>query len=154
MLNAPGATLSVTELFARRDEPRPRDMAAEEQLHRCKEEEFADYRHRLDNFCLTDEIIQSGLDRIRRACERGETELTIASFPSVFCNDGGRAIINASAPPINEPSREEAYKRVDEPQLLTTMPAGVRQVHDFWKANLKPGGFGVFFSWPKNALPT
>jgi hypothetical protein len=140
MLNAPGATLSVTELFAKRDEPRPRDMAAEEQLHRRKEEEFADYRHRLD--------------RVRRAFERGETELMITSFPSAFCNGGGWAIINAGAPPINEPSREEAYKQVDEPQLLTTMPAGVRQVHDFWKANLKPGGFGVFFSWPKNALPT
>ena len=46
-----------------------------------------------------------------------------------------------------------------------TMPAGVRQVCDYWKANLQPGGFkftvqviddpggklgnvGLFFSWP------
>ena len=47
--------------------------------------------------------------------------------------------------------------------------AGVRQVYDFWKENLKAGGFkfgariinypggkpgdvGLFFSWPKSAL--
>ena len=50
-----------------------------------------------------------------------------------------------------------------------TLPSGVHQVYDFWKANLKPGGFsfaariinypgglpgdvGLFFSWPKSAL--
>ena len=171
MLKASGATLSVAELFAERDERRRRDMAAEEQLNRRKEEEFADYRRRLDNFRLTDEVIQSGLDRIRRAFERGETELMITSFPSAFCSDGGRAIINAGAPPINKPSSEEASKQADEPEWVTTMPAGVRQVHDFWKTNLKPGGFGfaaqiinypdgkpgdvgLFFSWPKSALPT
>jgi hypothetical protein len=49
------------------------------------------------------------------------------------------------------------------------LPAGVRQVYDFWKDNLKSGGFmfgarimnypvgksgdvGLFFSWPKCAL--
>ena len=49
-----------------------------------------------------------------------------------------------------------------------TLPSGVHQVYDFWKANLKPGGFGfaariinypggqpgdvgLFFSWPKSA---
>ena len=48
-----------------------------------------------------------------------------------------------------------------------TMPAAVRQIHDFWKNSLKPGGFGssarvinypggkpgdvgLFFAWPKS----
>jgi hypothetical protein len=39
----------------------------------------------------------------------------ISSFPSSFCSDGGRAIINAGAPPINKPSKEEAARQVDEP---------------------------------------
>jgi hypothetical protein len=43
-----GPTLSVTELFAEREGRRRRDMAAEKQLRRRKEEEFADYRRRLD----------------------------------------------------------------------------------------------------------
>ena len=93
----------------------------------------------------------------------------MASFPSAFCSDDGRAIINAGAPPINEPTEEEARKQAAEPEWLMTLPAGVRQVHEFWKENLKPGGFGfgariinypggkpgdvgLFFSWPKSDL--
>jgi hypothetical protein len=162
-------TLSVTSLFAARDAQRRRDQEALEQLQRRRQEELVEFRKRLDNFRLTDEIIHSGLDRIRRAFERGETELMISSFPSTFCSDDGRAIINAGAPPINKPSKEEAAKQADEPEWLMTLPAGVRQVYDFWKEKLKPGGFGfsariinypggkpgdvgLFFSWPKSAL--
>ena len=98
-----------------------------EQLQRRKEEELAEFRKRLDNFQLTDAIIQSGLDRIKRAFERGETELMFSSFPSNFCTDGGRAIINAGAPPINKPTKEELAARPDEPEWLETLPTGVRQ---------------------------
>ncbi len=169
MSNASNPALSVSALFAERDERRRRDRDAAEQLQRRKEEELADFRKRLDNFKLTDEIIQSALNRIRRAFERGETELMIASFPSSFCTDDGRAIINAGAPPIVKPSEEEAAKQPDEPEWLATMPAGVRLVYNYWEDNLKPGGFefsaritsypggmpgdvGLFFSWPKSSL--
>lgn len=164
-----GSGLSVAALFADRDAQRRRDREAAEQLERRKEEELVEFRKRLDNFKLTDEIIQSGLDRIKRAFERGETELMISSFPSTFCTDDGRAIINAGAPPINKPSKEAAAKLAEKPEWLMTLPAGVRQVYDFWKENLKAGGFkfgariinypggkpgdvGLFFSWPKSAL--
>ncbi len=50
-----------------------------------------------------------------------------------------------------------------------TLPAGVHQVYDYWKQNLKPGGFGfsariinypdgkpgdvgLFFTWAKSGL--
>jgi hypothetical protein len=168
MSGASGPVLSVGALFAERDARRRHDQEAAEQLQRRKEEELAEFKQRLDNFQLTDEIIKSGLDRIRRAFERGETELMISAFPSSFCTDGGRAIINAGAPPINRPSKEELAARRDEPEWLATLPAGVHQVFDYWKANLRPGGFaftariinypggmpgdvGLFFSWPKSA---
>jgi len=164
-----GQTLSVAALFADRDDKRRRDREAEELLQRRQAEELVEFRKRLDNFRLTDEIVQSGLDRIRRAFERGETELMISSFPSSFCSDDGRAIINAGAPPINKPSKEEAAKQAEAPDWLLTLPAGVRQLYDYWRENLKQGGFGfgvriinypggkpgdvgVFFSWPKSAL--
>jgi hypothetical protein len=73
--------LSVAALFAERDALRHRDKQAEEQLHRQREEELVEFRKRLDNFKLTDEIIQSGPDRIKRAFERGETELMFSSVP-------------------------------------------------------------------------
>ena len=163
--------LSVTGLFAERDARRRHDQEALEQLQKRKEEEIAEFRQRLDNFQLTDAMIQSGLDRIKRAFERGETELMISSFPSRFCTDGGRAIINAGVPPINKPTKEELAARIDEPEWLATLPAGVRQVYDYWKNNLKPGGFGfsariinypggmpgdvgLFFTWPKSTVET
>jgi hypothetical protein len=163
------ATLSVAALFAERDARQRRDREAEEQLQRRKEEELAAFRRRLDEFQLTDAIIQSGLDRIRRAFERGETELMFASFPCDFCADSGRAVINAGVPPINRPSREEMARQAEEPDWLVTMPAGVRKVHEYWRRNLRPGGFGfsariisypggkpgeigLFFTWPKSAL--
>ena len=165
MSDSPGAGLSVAALFAERDARRRRDREAEEQLRRRKEEEIAEFRMRLDNFQLTDAVIKSGLDRI----ERGETELMMASFPSSFCTDGGRAIINAGAPPINKMSKEELARRADEPEWLGTLPAGARLVHGHWKDNLRAGGFkfeariinypggmpgdvGLFFAWPKDSL--
>ena len=164
-----GTGLSVSALFAEREAHLRHDKEAEEQLQRRKEEELAEFRERLDNFKLTDAIIQSGLDRIKRAFERGETELMIAAFPSDFCTDGGRAIINAGVPPINKPSEAELAAQSDQPEWLATLPAGVRQVYDYWKTDLKPGGFGfsariinypggmpgdvgLFFSWPKSAM--
>src|SRR5437763_630237 len=114
MSGTAGPVLSVAALFAERDARRHRDKEAEEQLQRRKEEEISTFRKRLDNFQLTEATIQAGLDRIRRAFERGETELMIASFPSGFCTDGGRAIVNAGAPPINKPTKEELAARVDE----------------------------------------
>ena len=169
MSGASGATLSVTALFAERDARRRRDQESAEHLQRRKEEEAVAFRQRLENFHLTDEIVQHGLDRIKRAFERGETELMISAFPSEFCTDGGRAVINAGAPPINRPSKEELAAQADEPPWLATMPAAVRQVHEFWKNSLKPGGFGfsarvinypdgkpgdigLFFTWPKSEL--
>ena len=169
MSETSGHALSITVLFAERDARHRRDQEALEELQRRKEEELVEFRKRLDNFQLTDAIIQSGLDRIRRAFERGETELMFSSFPSNFCTDGGRAIINAGVPPINKPSTKDLAARLDEPEWLPTLPAGVHQVYDYWKNNLKPGGFGfsariinypggvpgdvgLFFTWPKSAL--
>ena len=65
----------------------------------------------------------------------------IASFPSSFCSHGGRAVINAGAPTINNPTKAELAARAEEPERLGTLPAAARQVHQFWKENLRAGGF-------------
>jgi hypothetical protein len=166
---APNQALSVEGLFAERDARRRHDKEAEDQLLRRKDEELADYRQRLDDFQLTDAIIQSGLARIRHVFELGENEMMFVSFPSSFCTDDGRAITNAGAPPINKPSKDDLAARPDEPEWLETVPQGVRQVYDYWKDNLRPGGFkftariinypggkpgdlGLFFSWPRGNM--
>jgi hypothetical protein len=164
-----GAALSVAALFADREARRRRQKESEDQLQRREEEELAAYRKRLNDFQLTDAVVESALDRIKHVFELGETELMIASFPSSFCTDDGRAIINAGAPPINKPTEEELAALPDEPEWLVTLPQGVRKVYDYWRDNLKPGGFkftarvinypdgkpgdvGLFFSWPQSTM--
>jgi hypothetical protein len=170
MSEAGSNPFSVAGLFAERDARRRRDREAEELLARRKEEELADFKLRLDNFQLTEDSVQRVHQRIRHAFERGETELMFASFPSDFCSDGGRAIINSGAPPINKPSKEEAAKLKDaDPDWLATLPAGARPVYEYWKSTMRPAGFelsvriinypggkpgdvGMFFAWPKSSL--
>ena len=169
MAETSGAPFSVASLFAERDAKRRREQEAEEQLKRRQEEELAEFKKRLDTFELTDDRVQIVLDRIKRAFERGETELLLTSFPSDFCTDSGRAIINADAPPINKPDKNAPAAEPKEPAWLATLPAGARQVYTYWKNNLEAGGFkfsarivsyvdgkpgdvGLFFSWPKSAM--
>lgn len=163
---------SVSALFAERAARRRQEQEAAEQMMRRREEELAVFRKRLETFQLTPEIIESGQQRIRRAFERGENEIMIASFPSEFCSDSARAIINVGAPPINEPTKEEAERMKDQPpEWLSTVPAGLRVLYDYWKAEMKPAGFelsarvinypggkpgevGIFFTWPKSLTET
>ena len=53
-----------------------------------------------------------------------------SSFPSGFCTDGGRAIINAGTPPIDKQTKEELAARPDDPEWLETLPTGGSQVYD------------------------
>ncbi len=150
--------LSVRSLFAERAALRAREAEQEQQLQRREEEEIAAFRKRLETFKVEPANIAAVTARIRRAFERGETELMLTSFPSSFCSDDGRAVNN---PPLNAPRPDE------EPAWLGTMPAGVREVYGYWRRELAPGGFtftariinfpggmpgdvGLFFAWPKS----
>ncbi|MBS0638457.1 MAG: hypothetical protein JSS43_01215 [Proteobacteria bacterium] len=158
-------TLSVAGMFADRDARRRREREAEEQLRRKQDEELAAFKKRLDEFQLTQHGIDLAMEKIRRAFDRGETELMFASFPSSFCTDDGRSVLNAGAPPIVKPDKNAPKPEV--PDWINTMPKGARVVYDYWKANMEPGGFklsarvinfpdgkpgdvGLFFSWPKD----
>jgi len=150
MAGASGSSLSVAALFAERDARRRQEQEAEEQLKRKKQEELADFRNRLENFHLTDAHVETVLYRIRRAFERGETELMLTAFPSSFCTDDGRAIITAGAPPINKPDKNAPPP--SEPEWLATLPRGARPIHDYWKQNMQPGGFT--FGAALSTIPT
>jgi hypothetical protein len=149
--------LSVHALFAERAARRSREQEQEQQLQQRQEEETAAFRKRLETFKVEPANIIAVTARIRRAFERGETEMMLTSFPSSFCSDDGRSVNN---PPLNTPGVDE------EPAWLGTMPAGVREVYNYWRRDLAPGGFkltariisfpggmpgdvGLFLSWPK-----
>lgn len=158
-------SFTVSAMFAERDARRRRDREAEEQMRRKQDEELAAFKKRLDDFLLTQEAVDLTMGKIKRAFERGETELMFASFPSSFCSDDGRAILNAGAPPIVKLDKNAPKPAV--PEWIETLPKGVGVVYDYWKRHMQPGGFkfsariinfpdgmpgdvGLFFSWPKD----
>jgi hypothetical protein len=161
--------LSVDLLFDERDARRQRERAAAEELKRHTAEELTAYKKRLDEFQLTDAHREMVVHRIKGAFERGETEIMLVAFPSSMCTDAGRAVNNADVPPIVKPKPEEAAAAADRhPEWLSTLPRGAVPIYQFWKRELKPGGFtfsariinypggmpgdvGLFFSWPKSA---
>jgi len=170
MNQATSPALSVQALFAERDAKRERDRQAAANLERHRDEELAAWKARLDAFQVTDDLRRLMMERIKAAFERGESEYMIASFPSAFCNDGGRAIANAHVPPVNPPTEEDVRRvEAEGPDWLKTMPEGAKPLYDFWKRELQGGGFrfivriinfpdgkpgdvGVFFTWPRNAM--
>lgn len=158
-------TFSVSELVAERDARRHREEETERQLKQKEQEHLVDYKKRLDEFQMTDANGHAIMDKIKKAFDQGETEVMFVSFPSSFCTDSGRAIINAGEPPINAEDGKASAEH--EPDWLTTLPVGLRSVYDVWKQQLKPGGFGfgariigfpggkpgdvgLFFTWPKS----
>ena len=165
---AQSAPFTVAELFAEREAKQQTDKKAEEQMSRRQEEELADFKRRLDNMKITPETVAGVEQRIRRAFDRGETEIMLASFPCSFCTDEGRAVNNADLPPLIKPSKEEAERmRNAPPAWLDTLPKGARLAYDYWKTHMqsagfrfaariidypdgKPGHVGLFISWPKS----
>lgn len=80
------------------------------------------------------EITTSLLIRLRRAAERGETDLMVMRFPNELCTDKGRAINNAEA---------------GWPDTLTGRP---RQAYELWRDHLQQAGYRLTASvvdWPQ-----
>jgi len=75
----PAMPMTVAALFAEREVRRRQDQEANDQLQRRHQEELAEFRRRLENFQLTEAIIQSGLDRIKRAFDHGSMPILSAS---------------------------------------------------------------------------
>jgi hypothetical protein len=159
------SALTVSGLIEERQARELSEKQLDDQLKLRHKEELTEFRKRLDQFQLADWHVPTILNGIKRAFDRGETELMFTSFPSSFCNDSGRAINISGEPPINEPTDAEVH----EPVWLATLPRGVLTIYAYWKENLQAGGFGfsariinypggvpgdvgLFFSWPRAAV--
>jgi hypothetical protein len=71
--------------------------------------------------------------KMRKAAERGETELMVMRFPCALCSDYARALNNA----------ETGW-----PDTLRGRP---RQAFEFWRDHLRPAGFhlkAMVVEWP------
>lgn len=141
-------TLTVAELFARRDAEAARKRAEAVAAAEAAHAERAAYAEKVLHYKLTADDEARAMAKIAKAFENGEREVMLAHFPSQICADGGRRINN----------------QLDGWQ--DTLPGAFRDVHHWWETKLKPGGFGfaarvisypggmpgdvgIFITWPE-----
>ncbi len=142
-------TLTVAELFARREAEAARKRAEAEAAAAAAAAERAAYAEKVFAYKLTEEDEARAMAKIAKAFADGERELMLARFPSSLCEDGGRRINN------NLDGWQE------------TLPGAFADVYRWWESKLKPGGFGfaarvisypdgmpgesgVFITWPQS----
>ena len=72
-----------------------------------------------------DEIIEKAAAMVNRAVESGLTSVQVFRFPHEVCTDNGRAIHEG----------EEGWE--------TTLTGVPKEIHEFWKRQLKPRGYHI-----------
>ena len=124
---AAAGTFSAADLKRRMAE-REAAKAAEE-LRRMQEQEerqkavMAEFHKPPDR--TAEQLLQSVMQLVNQAADRGQTEVQVYRFPNDLCSDRGRRINNS------EP---------DWPQTLEGRP---KLGYEFWRDHLRPLGFGL-----------
>ncbi|WP_139281434.1 hypothetical protein [Muricoccus roseus] len=121
----PQISLSLAELYAEQDNRRLKGMESAADAERIGRTQGRSARERFDARQLTDTDRQEILSKIRVGFESGQREVTLSSWHSDFCTDGGRGVNNRFA------------------DWQNTLPAGARIFVKFWQEALRPGGFGL-----------
>ncbi|RKK03025.1 hypothetical protein EBE87_25375 [Pseudoroseomonas wenyumeiae] len=116
--------LTLESLLAERAAQRQAKLTEQRALLQQVQQEQDERRRRFESYLLTEEDAAKIQSRIRKAFADNEQEVMLGSFPSDFCADGGRRINHAL------PDWEES------------LIGAAKQVHEFWKRELNPGGFG------------
>jgi hypothetical protein len=122
----PGAgSLSAADLRRRMAE-REAAKAAEEMRHRQEQEEkqkavMAEFYKPPER--TPEQLMQSIMQLVEKAAERGQSEVQVYRFPNSLCSDGGRRINNSQ-------SGWEA-----------TLDGRPRAGYEFWRDHLRPLGF-------------
>ena len=122
----PGA-FSATDLRRRMAE-REAAKAAEELRHLQEQQEKQ--KAVMEEFYkpperTAEQVLQSVMQLVNRAAERGQSEIQVYRFPNSLCSDGGRRINNSL------PDWEE------------TLEGRPRLGYEFWRDHLRPLGFGL-----------
>jgi len=119
------ANFSATELRRRMAE-REAAKAAEEQRHIKEQEEkqkqvMAEFHKPPDR--TPEQVMQSVMQLVNRAAERGLSEVQVYRFPNTMCTDRGRRINNS------------------EPDWENTLEGRPKAGYEFWHDHLRPLGF-------------
>jgi hypothetical protein len=124
---APAGVFSAADLKRRMAE-REAAKAAEE-LRRMQEQEerqkevMAEFHKPPER--TAEQLLQSVMQLVNQAADRGQTEVQVYRFPNDLCSDRGRRINNSDP---------------DWPQTLEGRP---KLGYEFWRDHLRPLGFGL-----------
>jgi hypothetical protein len=124
---AAAGTFSAADVKRRMAE-REAAKAAEELRHMKEHEEqqkavMAEFHKPPER--TAEQLLQSVMQLVNQAADRGQTEVQVYRFPNDMCSDRGRRINNS------EP---------DWPQTLEGRP---KLGYEFWRDHLRPLGFGL-----------
>jgi hypothetical protein len=120
-------TVSATDLRRRMAE-REAAKAAEE-MRQVKEQEekqkavMAEFYKPPDR--TPEQVLQSVMQLVDRAAERGQSEVQVYRFPNSLCSDGGRRVNNSL------------------PDWEATLEGRPKLGYEFWREHLRPLGFGL-----------
>jgi hypothetical protein len=104
-------------------------QTAAEELQRMKEQEekqkavMAEFHAPPDR--TPEQLMQLVMQLVKRAAERGQTEVQVYPFPNQLCTDHGRRINNS------------------EPGWEDTLAGRPKAGYEFWRDHLRPLGFGL-----------
>jgi hypothetical protein len=124
---AGAVSFSAADLRRRMAE-REAAKAAEELRHLQEQEEkqkavMAEFHKPPDR--TPEQLLQSVMQLVDRAAERGQSEVQVYRFPNTLCSDRGRRINNSL------PNWEE------------TLEGRPKLGYEFWRDHLRPLGFGL-----------
>jgi hypothetical protein len=123
-------TLTLAELRAARDARLAMERQHLAELRQKEEEKLEHFRERLESYRITEDDKARIMARLREAFDKHEAgtppELQLFAFPSEFCHDLGRRVVNGL----------EGWRE--------TLPGAVADYFDWFERELKPGGFTSF----------
>ncbi len=129
--------ISAKELRARMAEKELEQASKAMEGHKQAEKEALEFK----DYFMTSEVTDDDRRRLRekagRLAEQGQTEICVLTFPSDFCNDGGRAINNF------------------EPDWPKSLSGRAEKLYTLWEQNAKPLGYKLearVLNYPKGII--
>lgn len=129
--------MSAKELRARMAEKELEQAGKAMERHKQAEKEASEFKDYFMNSEVTDDDRRRLREKAARLAEQGQTEICVLTFPSDFCNDGGRAINNF------------------EPEWPQSLTGRAQKLYALWEQNAKPLGYRLearVLNYPKGII--
>ena len=129
--------MSAQQLRARMAEKELEQAKKAMARHEQAQKEAAEFKDYFMTSAVTDDDRRRIREKAGRLAEQGQTEICVLTFPSDFCNDGGRAINNF------------------DPNWPKSLTGRAEKMYALWEQNAKPLGYKLearVLNYPKGII--